>query len=122
MLCGQEKLLCVNKWGMTVAVCFILFFLRDEIGKDKRFPRGRRDILVTYFLAFEKVSHAVPQQLHYLYPLGILEGLFWRCSVQHIPITGCDDGHLHQAKIIVYLIPGGCGTCPAGRNYRSRWF
>ncbi len=94
----------------------------DKIGKyERRLRRHGDPQLPANLFTFEEICHVVAQQLHRLHPFQIPPYLFWICSMDHVPITGGDNRHLHKAEILVHLIPSGGRTGPSGRkNHCSR--
>ena len=57
-------------------------------------------------LAVDEKCHIVPQGPHGLQSLQIPAHVFRAGPVYHVPVLRSDDGHLHEAKILIHLIPG----------------
>ena len=104
--------------SIMVYLFFLSSIMTNNARKHRSFLWRQRNHFTANLLAFQEICHIVPQDSHGLHSFQILFYFFWRRAMHHIPITGSDDGHLHQAKIFVYLIPGGSSTSPSGRYDR----
>ena len=66
-------------------------------------------VLVATFFTVNEICHIVSKDLHNLHSFEILFYFIRIRPMYHIPISRCDNRHLHQTKIFIYLIP--CGRC-----------
>ena len=66
-------------------------------------------------LALEEKRHIAAEDAHDLHALEVLPHLVRIGAVHHVPVAGGDDRHLHQAEILVQLVPGG-GRARAARG------
>ena len=94
----------------------------DKIGVNHWLLGQQWDDLAAHFPAFEEVGHVMSQHFHRLQLLRVLPDFVRSGPVHHVPIAGRDNRHLHQAKILVHLIPGGGCARPAGGNHGGRRF
>lgn len=90
-------------------------FLSDKVGEgDNLLLREGNPGLLPGLLALEEPGHILAQDAHDLHSLQVLFDLLRVGAVDHVPVSGGNNGHLHQAEIFVQLIPSGGGARPPG--------